>query len=351
MRTLAACILAAMLLTCGARALELPAALTGHIPQEVQELDSAALIDGGGRLLAERAAELLRSIAGHELRGMALLLLVPLLCGMAEGFSSGEDGIPYCVNMVGVLAILLLASDDLTGLITLGTQTMDELRTLSNVLLPTVAAALAMGGFVGSAGILQVGTLFASDFLLRMIHELLLPLTYCYIALAAAAATLPESRLGALSAGLRRLIGAALCGMMLLFTLYLTIGNIMSGSVDKAALKTAKTAMSAAIPVVGGILSEAAEAVLSGAAAVRSVCGIAGILTVLLISLSPLLRLSVQYLLYQMAAVLASVMGSEALDRFIRDLGSAFGLLLGMTGACSLLLLVSLLLSITMVVP
>ena len=39
----------------------------------------------------------------------------------------------------------------------------------------------------------QVGTLFAADALTTLIHELLLPLVYCHIALASAGAALPES--------------------------------------------------------------------------------------------------------------------------------------------------------------
>ena len=53
-----------------------------------------------------------------------------------------------------------------------------------------MAAALAGCGGVFTASAWQVGTLFAADALTTLIHELLLPLVYCHIALASAGAAL-----------------------------------------------------------------------------------------------------------------------------------------------------------------
>ena len=72
---------------------------------------------------------------------------------------------------------------------------MQDLADLTKLLLPTMAAALAGCGGVFTASAWQVGTLFAADALTRLIHELLLPLVYCHIALASAGAALPESGL------------------------------------------------------------------------------------------------------------------------------------------------------------
>lgn len=284
------------------------------------------------------------------IRSAALLLLTALLCGLAKGFAAEEKGGAKYVELLGVLAVSSIAAGDLSALIGAGSRTIDELHTLSKALLPTVAAAMAAGGFVGTASVFQVTTLMATNFLISLIEELLLPLSYCCVGVSAAAAIVSESRLGALSAGLRKLIGGALGACMTLFTLFLTLSGVLSGSADKMAVQLAKSTVSTAVPVVGSILSEASEAVLAGAGAARSVCGILGVFAVAFVCLSPLVRLCVQYVLYKAAAVLASCVGVKALDQCIEDIGSVFGLVLGMTGSCALLLLVSILLSITMAV-
>ena len=217
-------------------------------------------------------------------------------------------------------------------------------------LLPTMAAALAGCGGVFTASAWQVGTLFAADALTTLIHELLLPLVYCHIALASAGAALPESGLDKLADGLKKLISWLLCGAVTAFTLYLSVSGVLTGSADRAAVKAAQTAVSGAVPVVGSILAESAEMVLSAAHSLRAAIGAAGVLGVLLACLAPLVRLSVQFLLYRAAAFVSAVSGVKPLERLLEQLGDAFALVLGMTAACAALLLAALLVSISMVV-
>ena len=254
------------------------------------------------------------------------------------------------VPLVGVLCVTTLSAGDLSSLIGLGTATMQDLADLTKLLLPTMAAALAGCGGVFTASAWQVGTLFAADTLTTLIHELLLPLVYCHIALASAGAALPESGLDKLADGLKKLISWLLCGAVTAFTLYLSVSGVLTGSADRAAVKAAQTAVSGAVPVVGSILAESAEMVLSAAHSLRAAIGAAGVLGVLLACLAPLVRLGVQFLLYRAAAFVSAVSGVKPLERLLEQLGDAFALVLGMTAACAALLLAALLVSISMVV-
>ena len=64
-------------------------------------------------------------------------------------------------------------------------------------------------------------------------------------------------------------------------------------------------------------------------------------LVVLAICMTPFLHLAAQYLLYKATAALCSVVAQPEPAKLIDALGSAFGLILGMTGAAALILLVS----------
>ena len=81
----------------------------------------------------------------------------------------------------------------------------------------------------------------------------------------------------------------------------------------------------------------------------KAAAGVLGMLAVLALCLTPFLRLGVQYLLYQGAAMVAATVGQKQLIRLIAMLGDAFGLVLAMTGASALLLLVSIVSSLTAV--
>lgn len=72
---------------------------------------------------------------------------------------------------------------------------------------------------------------------------------------------------------------------------------------------------------------------------------------VLAICLTPFLQLSLQYLVYKGTAALCAAVAQPRLSKLIDAIGSAFGLVLGMTGAAALILLVSLVSALTAVTP
>ena len=57
----------------------------------------------------------------------------------------------------------------------------------------------------------------------------------------------------------------------------------------------------------------------------------------------PFVHLGIQYLLYKLTAFLCGAVGAEWLCKLVDGLGNAFGLVLGMTGSCAVLLVVSVL--------
>lgn len=350
MRGVLIALLTVVLLCVSARAAEIPEELYDALPEEAAEIGADGLSGAAERLL-QSAGDALRSAVGASLRGAVLLAMTVLLTGAAQGTAAalGETAARY-VPFAGVLGVTALSAGDLSALIGLGTASVQELAGLTKLLLPTMAAAIAGCGGAFTASAWQVATIWASDALTGAIEEFLLPLVYCHIALAAAGAALPGSGLDKLADGLKKLLTWSLCGALTLFTLFLSVSGVLTGSADRAAVKAAQTAVSGAVPVVGGILSDAAEAVLGAAHTLRATVGTIGVLGVLFLCLTPLVRLGVQYLLYKAAAFVSAVSGVKTLERLLEQLGDAFGLVFAMTAASATLLLVALLVSISMVV-
>ena len=135
------------------------------------------------------------------------------------------------------------------------------------------------------------------------------------------------------------------------FIAYLTISGVIGGSADALAVKTAKFAVSGSVPVVGGIISDAAESMLAGAMLIRNTVGVIGMLCIAAICLIPFLKVGCNYLLFKAgAAVLTPVCGS-ALSGLVAGLSDSMGLMLGMLGTCSAILFFELVFSITLVNP
>ena len=201
----------------------------------------------------------------------------------------------------------------------------------SKALLPTLAAAVAASGGIVSAGVKQVATAFFAELLITLIRNVFMPLVYVCAAAAAAEAMLPGHGLGRIGKGVSKAVTWVLTGALILFTGYLAVSGALSGSSDALTAQLTKNAISTAVPVVGGIISDAAGSVLAGALVLKNAVGAFGMLAVIAICLLPFLRLAVQYLLYKLTAFLAATVGSAPLVGLIDALGSAFGLVLGQT--------------------
>ena len=81
----------------------------------------------------------------------------------------------------------------------------------------------------------------------------------------------------------------------------------------------------------------------------RNSIGLFGMLSVAGLCLAPFLRLAVQYLFYKCAAFAAMTAGGSPLLKLIEGYSGAFGLLLGVTGTCALLLFISLISAVSAV--
>lgn len=329
------------------------------LPEELEKWDAevgemvregTGLGEGARRIWEECAGEI-KAFVGGGVKAVAVMMAGVVLLGVVECAAPvGKDVLERYVSMAGALWITAAAAGDLNAMIGLGQKTVTEIAQLSNLLLPVLAAAEAAAGGISAASVRQVAAVFFSSVLLTVIERLLLPAVYLYIGTAAAGAVLEGGAMERIGELLKKLITWALGALLTLFTAYLTVSGAVAGAADAHAVRLAKSAVSAAVPVVGGILSEAAESVLAGAGVLRGMLGTFGALAVLACCLMPFLRLGCQYLLYQCAALVAASAGPAKLTKLLSLLGDAFGLVLAMTAASALLLLISLVSSLTAVV-
>lgn len=353
MRRLFCLLMALCVLTVCAKAVELPQELDGALPQEL--LDSAregeGLLSRGASYLWSELCSALRDAIAASTRAAVSLMLLSLLCGLIEGTAEGTGALSaQYTGYAGVLGAAALAAGDLHALIGLGVSTVDELSVMAKLLLPTVAAAMAGGGYVGTASVWQVSALMMSDMFLSLLRGIFVPVLYGMIGTAAAGALLPQSRLSQLAGGIKKLLSWGLSALLIAYTGFLSVTNLLTGSADRVAVRAGKTIVSGAVPIVGGILSDAAETLLAGADTLRGTLGVLGVLGVLAVCLVPLVRLGVQYLLYRAAAFFCGLVGTDTLRGFLEQLSSAFSLVLAMTAGGAFLLLASLMIALLMVV-
>ena len=280
-----------------------------------------------------------KNLLRESLHACAMLMLIALFCAAAGMFLEGPG--QRAVVLVGVIALCLRCASDARGMVSVGVEAIEELHAFSQLLLPVIASsAAASGSMVASAAIYSGASLFL-QILISFVKTVLVPLVYAYLALAAADCAFGADTFGRI----RKFIGAtvknSLRAVLYLFGAFLSLTGIISGSADALALKVTKMTVSSAVPVVGGMVSDAAETVLVSAKLVLNSIGAAGMLAVLSIILLPFLRIWLRYLLLQLTAALCSVFGLKEHTKLLDAISSAMGYLLAMTSTCAVMTFIS----------
>ncbi len=285
-------------------------------------------------------------------RSLMKMLLVAVMIGVLSGLrgAAGGNELPI-ITMAGALGMTGILLHDLRGILALCINTLEQTSVFSTTLLPVMAGAMTISGAPATATATQAATMLALDLLIRFITSLLAPAVCAYIAIITVNAALGNDILGGLAGFIKWMTTGSLKFILTIFIAYLSISGALSGSVDAVALKTAKFALSGSVPVVGGIISDATESMLTGMAAMKNAVGVFGMLGVLAICAAPFLQVGINYLLFKTGTAAISPICSGSLEKLMAGLSDSFGLMLGMIGTCCAVLFFELVFSIMMVKP
>lgn len=269
--------------------------------------------------------------------GMGVICIV-LLVALLQCFQKDVKG---TAEYAGILAVSVSLFSGTKTMIQLGGKTISELSEYGKLLFPVMTAALAAQGGIGTSAAIYAGATAFSSLASVVISGVLLPMVYAYLAFAIANSAIGEDTLKNIRDLLKQVISWALKILLTVFTTYISITGFVSGTIDAAALKATKVTISSFVPVVGGILSDASEAILVSVGVAKNAAGIYGILAILAVFLKPFLRIGVHYLLLKLVSGVCGIFGTKRISNLVGDYSVAMGLILAMTGTVCILLLIA----------
>ena len=322
------------------------------IPAEAKELQApevsgseAAMMPADDQSFADglwfivkTAIKTIRPDLAEGLRICLSVLLLAILISVLRSFPGPTADFADMGGTVVAAGILLTGIHSLIGA---AAETIAKLSDYGKMLLPVMAAAVAAQGEVTGATALYSGTAIFDALLSNLISTVLVPMVYVFLVVAVADSVLDGGLLHRTKDFLKWLVTWCLKTILYVFTGYISITGVVAGSADKTALKAAKLTISGSVPVVGGILSDASEALVVSAGLVKNSVGIYGLWAVIAMSIGPFLRIGTHYLLLKMMTAACAVFAGKKMTGMLHDFSTAMGILLGMTGAVTLLFVIS----------
>lgn len=335
MRILA--LLLCFLLPMSASALEIQAPTVPEEGRAWMSRSTDSLTDGIQELL-QKAVSALRPDLLEAARVSIGIIGTALMISMLQSLSPTVSRAAEMAGIVAIAAMLLLSAN---SMIHLATDTIRSIGDYGKLLLGVMTTALAVQGGVTTSTALYAATAMFIAVLQSLMSHLLVPGIYLYLAFSAGSGATGEDLLKRTGDMIKGFLSWCLKILLMVFTTWLSLTHVISGTTDALALKAAKVSMSSFIPVVGGILSDASEAVLVSAGLMKNAAGIYGILAVLALFLHPFLQIGIHYLILKLTGGLCAVFSPGKLSGVIDAFSTAMGLLLAMTGSSCVMVLVS----------
>ncbi len=292
----------------------------------------------GVQTIVSKAIPLIYPAFTEALHVCLQLIGIMLLISVVEIINDSKLGV---LRVVGTLAISIALLGVSKSMIPLGADTITGISTYGKLLLPVMASALAAQGWTTTSGALYIGTAFFDSVLTGFVDCIVIPFVYIFLALSVASCAIGENIIGKLKDTIKNTLTWLLKIILYIFTGYITISGAVSGSTDAMTMKAAKVTISGVVPVIGGILSDASEAVIVSAGIMKNAAGMYGILAILAMLIGPFLQIGMQHLVLKCTGTICQAFGNKQLCSLISDFSAAMGVILAATAAVSFMLVVS----------
>ncbi len=320
--------------------------VTDALPRQARDTVEGTALSPETEKTLENLWEQILEAAGvygrNALTGAGAVMAIAFLCTAASSaFGIDKGKTPDYTVMAGALGIMAVSAGNVHTFLEEAKTVVETLGAFSKTLLPALAAAAAASGMpaLGTAG--YAVTAFFMDVLVTVAEHAAVPLVYGFAALSFGAAALDNEGLRAGAKLMRTVVIGFLTVLMLTFTIFLTTAGAITGTADATATKLTKTAISTVLPVVGGIVSDAAAAVVNGAGMMKNSVGLFGLLAVCGVCVLPVVKLVIHTLTYRLAGAFAAAVAEPRLSGLISAIGEAVGMMLGIAGACAMMLFLS----------
>lgn len=268
----------------------------------------------------------------------AVILLASLLSSVSEAAGGASAGV-YALVTSGACTAAIAAY--LSDMISTARTALEAASDFMLTYIPVFAGVAAAGGHTASATVFSGVTVTAIQVMSRLTSSVIIPLTSCMIGITAACSLDPELGLDKLCEGIKKLITWGLGLIMTLFLGILSVQTMISASADNAGMKTLKYAVSSAVPIVGGAVSDALSTVSGSIALLRTGIGGFGIAAGVCIMLPPVVTAVIFRFLLSAAGIVSDLFGCSAAGKIIRSGGDVMSVIIASLACFFLFITVS----------
>lgn len=270
------------------------------------------------------------------------IIVVIVIHGILKsiGDSLGNKGVVQIAYYIQYILIVTIIMSNFAEIIIMVKTSIQNLVTFINLLIPILITLLITTGSITTASIIQPIIIFITTLIGNFIVKVIIPITLVSTALGIISQISDKIQIDKLSKFLK---SGAVWSLGVILTLFVGITSLestLTSQVDGVSAKTTKAAVSNFIPVVGKILGDAVETVMGCSIILKNALGILGIIIIVSICITPIIKLIILMSMYYLCAALCQPIADSKIIKLLSHIGDTYKLLLAILSSVSVMLII-----------
>lgn len=278
----------------------------------------------------------------EALKVMGSILIIVLIHSVLKSISDNLNNksvaqITYYVQYILIATVIMT---NFSSIITLSKEAVGNMISFIQLLFPLLMTLMLASGSAVSVNLVQPIILFIINLISNIFQSIIIPIILVGTALAIVSKISDRIQIDKLSKFLKSSSVWVIGILLTIFVGVLSIEGTLGSSVDGITAKTAKAAVSSFIPVVGKVLGDAVDTVIGCSAILKNAIGIVGVIVVIAICITPILKLAIITIIYHLTAALCEPIADSKIVSLISQMADTFKILLAIVCSISVMLII-----------
>ena len=294
------------------------------------------------KTIGEKILNLLFSQIGEAIKSIGVILVIVVISSILKSISDDLENksVSQITHYVTYILIVTIIMKNFSDIIVMIRTSIENLVGFSNSLVPLLITLMITTGNIASAGMLQPIILFIITFIGNFINTILIPVALIAVALNVISNISDRVQIDKLGSFINKTVIWILGIVLTIFVGFSSLEGSITNGVDGLTVKTTKAAVSNFIPIVGKILGDAVETVMSCSNILKNAVGIVGVIVILSICVIPIIKLATLMGVYYLGSALCQPIADKKIVDLLSQIGGTFKLLLAIMCSISVMLVI-----------
>ncbi|WP_412678310.1 stage III sporulation protein AE [Bacillus smithii] len=240
------------------------------------------------------------------------LIVLTVLCALLQSLQNAfEQGtVSKVAYAVVFMVLIVIALNSFHIAIQYSKESIERMTHFSLALIPLLLALIAASGGAVSAAFFHPVMIFLMNTSGLFIQNIVFPLLFLSVVVSMVSLFSKEYKATQLASLLRNWSIGLLGILMAVFLGVVSVQGTATAVTDGLAVRTAKFVTGNFVPVIGRMLTETADTVISASVLLKNTVGIAGMAIILIIAAFPAVKILLIALIYKVAASVLQPIGA-----------------------------------------